>query len=74
MAGTPDLCVLVRFAVQGGHTHVAIFAGKDFNHLAKCGDLTFRNEEWIVAQGLFTSGPGRTVKFVDNTPAEFKQP
>lgn len=36
-----------RYKVQGGHTHVRVFAGKSFNGtLGKAGDLAFRNEEW----------------------------
>ena len=31
---------------QGGHTWVKVFAGKDADHRAKCGDLCFRNEEY----------------------------
>jgi hypothetical protein len=31
---------------QGGHTWVRVFAGKDADHRACCGTLTFRNEEW----------------------------
>lgn len=40
----------------GGHTHVRVFAGKDALSRSKCGDLTFRNEEWaILFAGLLTS-------------------
>jgi hypothetical protein len=35
-----------RYQVQGGHTHVRMFAGKSVPALGKCGDLVFRNEEW----------------------------
>jgi len=31
---------------RGSHTHVRVFAGEG-NLLGKCGDLTFRNEEWV---------------------------
>jgi hypothetical protein len=31
---------------MGGHTHVRVYAGMEGMVLAKCGDLTFRNEEW----------------------------
>jgi diadenosine tetraphosphate (Ap4A) HIT family hydrolase len=38
---------------QGGHTWVKVFAGKDADHRAKCGDLCFRNEEYdLMAPGL----------------------
>lgn len=36
------------YKVAGGHTHVAVFAGKAAASLGKCGQLTFRNEEWEV--------------------------
>ncbi len=36
----------LRWEVQGGHTHVRVFAGKGASSLGKCGDLVFRNEEW----------------------------
>ncbi len=36
----------MRFEVLGGHTHVRFFAGGSAMSLGKCGDLTFRNEEW----------------------------
>ena len=38
---------------QGGHTWVKVFAGKDADHRAKCGDLCFRNEEYdLLAPNL----------------------
>ena len=37
-----------RYQVQGGHTHVRVFAGPHENALGKCGDLTFRNEEFNI--------------------------
>lgn len=30
----------------GGHVHIAVFSGKDRDHLGKCGDLVMREEEW----------------------------
>lgn len=35
-----------RYKTQGGHTHAVLFAGNTVGGLGKCGDLTFRNEEW----------------------------
>lgn len=35
-----------RIELLGGHVHAQMFAGKDVDHLAKVGDLTFRKEEW----------------------------
>ncbi len=37
----------LRFRELGGHTHVRFFAGKGAASLGKCGDLVFRNEEWV---------------------------
>lgn len=31
---------------KGGHTHCRLFAGVRDGALGKCGDLTFRNEEF----------------------------
>jgi hypothetical protein len=46
---------------QGGHTWVAVFAGKDADHRAKCGDLAFRNEEWeLLADYLHQINDGAT--------------
>lgn len=36
----------LRAQRAGGHTHVRVFMGPDPDHRAKCGDLTFTNEEW----------------------------
>lgn len=44
----PIVCVRYRYRLLGGHAHVRVFAGKDFDHLAKCGDLVFRLEEWAA--------------------------
>lgn len=37
----------LRYRVQGGHVHVRLFSGRarEMTH-AKCGDLTFRVDEW----------------------------
>jgi hypothetical protein len=47
-----------RFEQHGGHTHVRLFAGTIATSLGKCGDLTFRNEEWaeFVARLKRTGG------------------
>ena len=37
----------LRYKEGGGHTHVRVFAGKGSSSLGKCGDLVFRNEEWV---------------------------
>lgn len=44
----PIVCVRYRYRLLGGHAHVRVFAGKDFDHLAKCGSLVFRLEEWAA--------------------------
>lgn len=45
-----------RYTEQGGHTHVRVFAGKGAASLGKCGDLVFRNEEWIEFTAHLGSG------------------
>lgn len=41
------MLIRYRYKVLGGHTHVRVFCGESPDHtLAKCGDLTFRNEEF----------------------------
>lgn len=42
----------LRYRQAGGHTHVRVFCGEAGFTLAKCGDLTFRNEEWDEIQKL----------------------
>lgn len=58
------LSVHLIAARQGGHTWVGVFAGKDEDHRAKCGDLCFRNEEWDklgpCLESLFGSAFGQT--------------
>jgi len=41
----------LRYKVLGGHTHVRFFAGQGDSSLGKCGDLVFRNEEWVAFIG-----------------------
>jgi len=36
----------IYHVTQGGHTHCRFFAGKAEGTLGKCGDLTFKNEEF----------------------------
>lgn len=45
------------YSVEGGHTHVRVFAGKGTGNLGKCGDLVFRNEEWV----FFKAGLDQTI-------------
>lgn len=42
----------LRFKQVGGHTHVRVFCGEQGFTLAKCGELTFRNDEWDDIQKL----------------------
>ena len=50
----------------GGHTWVGVFAGKDADHRAKCGDLFFRNEEWeLLADYLHSIFDGVSTDSVD---------
>ena len=36
----------VRYRTLGNHVHIRVFAGEDFDHLAFCGKLVMRPEEW----------------------------
>jgi len=40
-----------RFKELGEHMHVSLFAGVDFDHLALCGKLIFRLQEWNDFKG-----------------------
>lgn len=62
----------IRFRHQqaGGHVHVRVFVGPDVDHLAKSGDLAFREDErdkeWTAFRDAVAGGPTvRTVDFVD---------
>ena len=64
-----------RFKVQGGHTHVRVFAGKEPGSPGKCGDLVFRNEEWNefrkVVEYAITRKPegvGTCIEFLPEQP------
>jgi len=39
------LCQKWIYEKQGGHYWVSVYSGPDLDHLAKCGDLCFREEE-----------------------------
>lgn len=53
-------------AVAGGHTHTRWFAGKGSCSLGKCGDLIFRNEEWIAfLEELNRRPPGGSIEIMD---------
>jgi hypothetical protein len=41
----------------GGHVHIAVFSGKDRDHLGKCGDLVMRAEEWPEFVAALLHGP-----------------
>ena len=58
--------VSVRFIpdVSGGHTRVRVFAGKDAEHRAMCGDLIFRNEEWDLIGPQFATHSNAGVEVV----------
>lgn len=73
-----NLSVAFRFKAQGGHTWVRVFAGPDADHRAKCGDLTFTNDEWAALshwlpmlqpgiEGVIEDGSSVTVELVDET-------
>lgn len=64
---------IFRFQVQGGHTHVTVFAGKGTSSLGKCGDLVFRNEEFsFLKEGIKCTigtayGIGHDIEFIEET-------
>lgn len=58
------LSVHFRYEVLGGHTHVAVFAGKDADHRAKCGDIVFRNEEWALLKPVLVAADRTIVSAV----------
>lgn len=58
------------FKILGGHTHVRVFMNG-----GKCGDLCFRNEEFLSVQADATQFSSKFIIFVDETPAtETKTP
>lgn len=66
------LSMAFRYKVQEGHTWVRVFAGPDADHRAKCGDLTFLNEEWRAFRNWLSTHRCQAVpvEFVDETPQE----
>lgn len=81
-----DLTVKYRYRVQGGHTHVRVFAGTTPDALGLTGTTIWRNEEWELFMRLqrlvttpeqttyFDNGDKISVRFVDDTdePAMFR--
>jgi hypothetical protein len=54
-----------RYKIQGGHTHVGVFAGPGKLSLGKCGDLVFRNEEWNdFLSELYPMPPGGSIEIL----------
>ena len=51
----------LRYKQLGGHVHVRVFMGRDSDHLAKCGDLAFREDErdkeFTAFRSKLTDGP-----------------
>jgi hypothetical protein len=41
------MIIRLRYLTLGGHTHVRVFAGPREGAVSKCGDLVFRNDEWL---------------------------
>lgn len=61
----------MRYRVEGGHTHVRVFAGKGSFSLGKCGDLVFRNEEWVeLHEHLDRPGPIEILAEGETPPQE----
>jgi hypothetical protein len=50
----------------GGHVHIAVFSGKDRDHLGKCGDLVMREEEWPEFKETLIKGAGALLRVKDN--------
>ena len=46
--------ISIYFKVLGGHTHVRMFMNG-----GKCGDLVFRNEEFVVWSSMMKAGEAR---------------
>lgn len=46
-----------RYKIAGGHVHVRVFAGTG-DTLGKCGDLVFREEEWLVFSNTLAFASG----------------
>lgn len=69
--GFVESSIELRFNVDvaGGHSHVAVFVGPDRSHLAKCGDIVFRNEEWdlIAARIHLITEDGRIITTVSRS-------
>lgn len=64
----PDDTYLFRFTYtrHGGHTHVAVRAGRGTLSLALCGNVVFRNEEWDAFMGEVQRGKaGGDIEFVE---------
>jgi hypothetical protein len=58
--------IKICYRELGGHTHVSIFMGTTEWSLGKCGDLTFRNEEWIPFKDCFADyTPLAKVEFLE---------
>lgn len=60
----------LKFQKLGGHVHVAVFSGKDIDHLGKCGDLTMREEEWPEFLGVFQNATYPPAIFVEERTIE----
>ena len=61
-----------RYRVAAGHTHVRVFAGEGTLCLGHCGELTFRNEEWVGLQkNLYRfMQPGSDIEVVEDSPED----
>jgi hypothetical protein len=50
--------MIIRFdaTIRGEHAHVRVWAGPDREHLALCGRLCFRMQEWASLRQLLLRG------------------
>lgn len=78
-----NVYVRLRHELRGGHRHVRVFIGKDWDHLQKSGDLVFaddeRVDEWSAFLAALTRGsearflPGRiSVEAIDETEKDWR--
>jgi hypothetical protein len=63
---TPSLALY--HSRQGGHIHVRIFYGYAGYTRARCGDMTFRVEEWEEAKLCLLHRPNSLIEFHEEDP------
>lgn len=56
-----------RYEVLGGHTHCRVFMGPDRQHLASCGSLVMRNEEFNLLKARLRGAEDLLIDFISET-------